>query len=183
MSLLGVVLAGGRSSRMGRDKAELAWGAQSLIEHQVGLLKSLGCDSVLVAGRNDPRWPSLPDAKPFRGPVEGVANVLGVMAPMFAVAPGKALFIPLDMPLLGKAALERLVREKAPLAAFEGYPLPCAFAVTRGVAEAVAAYNKAPRVSMKGLWDVVPGAAWLQGVPEACLANINTREEYERVKP
>lgn len=183
MSLLGVVLAGGRSSRMGRDKAGLMWGGQTLLEHQMALLKSLTCDSVLIAGRQDPRWPSLPDERPFRGPVEGVANVLDKMAAMFAIAPGKMLFVPLDMPLLEKDALEQLVLHKAPLVAFEGYPLPCALSVTPEVLDKIKFYRQQFTISMKGLWSVIPHSAWLPVVSPACLTNLNTPEEYERAKP
>ena len=45
-----LVLAGGRSSRMGRDKALLDWGGETLLERAVGFWQRSGrVDGVLVA--------------------------------------------------------------------------------------------------------------------------------------
>jgi len=41
MEISGVILAGGKSSRMGRDKSLLPFGQKSLVEYQYGRLKSI----------------------------------------------------------------------------------------------------------------------------------------------
>ena len=40
---LGVVLAGGRSLRMGVDKARLRWQGRTLLEYGIACLKTAGC--------------------------------------------------------------------------------------------------------------------------------------------
>ena len=51
-SFVGVILAAGESSRMGRDKALLDWRGQSFLEATLGLLAPHTQLSVVVAGKN-----------------------------------------------------------------------------------------------------------------------------------
>ena len=50
MSITGIVLAGGLSTRMGRDKALLPWQGRTLLEHMRGLLMQAGAREVWVSG-------------------------------------------------------------------------------------------------------------------------------------
>ena len=50
MSINGIVLAGGLSSRMGRDKALLPWQGRTLLEHMRGVLKQAGAGRVPGGG-------------------------------------------------------------------------------------------------------------------------------------
>ena len=56
-----VVLCGGRSTRMGRDKATLPFGGETLLQRVVGIVQSI-VDDVTVVGRRDQALPELPDA-------------------------------------------------------------------------------------------------------------------------
>ena len=49
--LAGVVLAGGKSSRMGEDKAQLVWQGETLLDRARQCLRTAGWDDVLVSGR------------------------------------------------------------------------------------------------------------------------------------
>src|SRR3954447_23098801 len=74
MPLTGFVLAGGKSRRMGRDKALLDWHGQPLLSHMTDLLRSVA-EQVMVVGR-DP----LPDRLPGCGPLSGIATALETTA-------------------------------------------------------------------------------------------------------
>ena len=50
MAVSGIVLAGGRSLRMGTDKRQLAWGRYTLLEQAVCRLRGLTDDVVVVGG-------------------------------------------------------------------------------------------------------------------------------------
>ena len=50
LSFTGVVLAGGRSSRMGRDKALLEIDGCTLLDRAVALLHEAGAATVIVSG-------------------------------------------------------------------------------------------------------------------------------------
>ena len=71
MTTLGAVLAGGRSSRFGSDKALAMLAGQSLLDHAVAALTP-HCDAVVVVGRGDVAdWPHAD-----MGPLGGIAGAL-----------------------------------------------------------------------------------------------------------
>lgn len=73
---LGAVLAGGRSSRFGSDKAEALLDGIRLLDHAAATLGAW-CDAVVVIGRDDPAHASAPDwPRPDCGPLGGVAGAL-----------------------------------------------------------------------------------------------------------
>lgn len=74
--ILGVVLAGGKSSRFGSDKALAEWDGRTLIARAVDALSGW-CEYVVVAGRANAPAPTLPDwPAPDMGPLGGLAAAL-----------------------------------------------------------------------------------------------------------
>lgn len=74
--LLGLVLAGGRSSRFGTDKALALLDGRTLLDHAVARL-SPWCGQVVIAGRKTGPAPCLPDwPRPDLGPLGGLAAAL-----------------------------------------------------------------------------------------------------------
>lgn len=103
---IGVVLAGGQSTRMGRDKALLEWHGRPLLERQLDALRASGVDELRVSG-DRPAYHGVVDAQPGLGPLGGLAGIAEAVA-----ADADLLVIPVDMPLLGTALLRRLRTEQ-----------------------------------------------------------------------
>src|SRR5947209_11653309 len=82
----GFVLAGGQSSRMGRDKALVPLAGQPLIEQALTILRHAGVDATILGNRPDlasfaPVLPDSPDQaatheQAGRGPLEGICRAL-----------------------------------------------------------------------------------------------------------
>jgi molybdopterin-guanine dinucleotide biosynthesis protein A len=71
--ILGVVLAGGLSSRFGSDKALAEWEGRSLLMHAVDNLSGQ-CEQVVIAGREIGPAPCIPDwPHAGMGPLAGIA--------------------------------------------------------------------------------------------------------------
>ena len=108
----GYVLAGGQSTRMGRDKALLEIGGQPLIRSAVNLLKTL-TDQVVILGPTEKYGfldvPVLPDLVPSRGPLSAIYTGLERSGTTVN------LFLACDMPLMEGTFL-KLLAERAPLA-------------------------------------------------------------------
>lgn len=78
--ILGVVLAGGQSSRFGSDKALAQLAGHSLLARAADLLAGW-CEHVVVAGRETAPAPTLPDwPQPGMGPLAGIAAALHLAA-------------------------------------------------------------------------------------------------------
>jgi len=74
--ILGAVLAGGRSSRFGSDKALAELDGHTLLARAVDTLSGW-CEHVIVAGRETAPAPTLPDwPGPDMGPLGGIAAAL-----------------------------------------------------------------------------------------------------------
>jgi molybdopterin-guanine dinucleotide biosynthesis protein A len=102
----GYVLAGGKSSRMGRDKAFMELGGKPLIAHAVGKLQRI-CGDVHVLGGNPDLAdyaPVLHDLHPACGPLSGIATALAHSQHDWN------LILPVDVPFLPAAYLDWWVR-------------------------------------------------------------------------
>lgn len=110
-SLLGAVLAGGYSSRMGSDKPALKpWGAEgpSLLERAASLLRPLTAQYV-VSCRPDQDYKGhtcIKDARPGQGPAQGLLACLEHAKKLELAA---TLIIGCDQPGLTSSLLERLI--------------------------------------------------------------------------
>lgn len=102
MSIIGVILAGGASSRMGADKALLEIEDQSMLDRARHLL-SLTSVTKIVISRNDDTKKYIPDLIPKKGPLSGIHSV----AMRFPTS--DLLIIPVDLPLLDAPTLQVLI--------------------------------------------------------------------------
>ncbi len=115
------MLAGGKSSRMGRDKATLQFRGKPLIAHAVELLRAAGCRSVIAGLRPDlaAYAPVLPDLHPGCGPLSGIESALAAAH----LAPATVLFLPVDLPLLPASFLTLLLERSTHTGALATIPV------------------------------------------------------------
>ena len=112
--LHGLVLAGGRSLRMGRDKGSMVWHHKPQREHTADLLRPL-CSEVYISCRAgqetelaDAPYPTLPDTFAELGPY-------GAILSAFRQNPNCAwLVVACDLPLLDSATLRFLTENRQP---------------------------------------------------------------------
>lgn len=94
----GFILAGGKSSRMGREKALLPWGHETLIEHLIQVIRpAVQKVSVLASPETIPLQLGVqvqPDLRPQCGPLGGIYTGLAVSSAH------RNLFLACDMPLM-----------------------------------------------------------------------------------
>jgi molybdopterin-guanine dinucleotide biosynthesis protein A len=100
-----VVLAGGKSSRMGVDKALLPFRNHTLLQHQYEkIVTVLGKNNVVVSG-DYPPYKHVVDRDSGIGPLGGIASVIKEYRVVKYF-----LFLPVDMPNLSGKMLLRLIQ-------------------------------------------------------------------------
>jgi molybdenum cofactor guanylyltransferase len=109
VSAEGFVLAGGRSSRMGRDKALVELAGRPLIEWAVEALKDAGLGAKIAGARSDLGnfAEVIPDREANAGPMAGVCAALAASEAECAV------ILSVDMPLIPASLIQYLVWDAA----------------------------------------------------------------------
>jgi molybdopterin-guanine dinucleotide biosynthesis protein A len=111
--LAGLVLSGGFSTRMGRDKGALPWQDGLLVHHQARTLASL-VPQVYISCRAEQKddysgpYPLIADTFPPGGPMSGLLSAMEAL-------PDQAwLVLSVDMPYIGAAALQWIINHRNP---------------------------------------------------------------------
>lgn len=107
ITLSAVLLAGGESRRMGRDKATIEFDGRPLWKRQLELLRALGPEQLFVSARTKPDWlPAdielLLDDPPSRGPLSGLTKALTTMRTTHLVV------LAVDMPFMTAEQIREL---------------------------------------------------------------------------
>ncbi len=120
-NIAGVVLAGGKSSRMGKNKALLDYNGKKLIDHMIALLKQSYIRDIFISGNIKGYDNTIPDISPFEGPAYAIYDLLEKLSNY-----EKILFLPVDMPFLNPDILNLLIEqaEQKNGGYFYNYPLP-----------------------------------------------------------
>jgi len=181
VSRAGFVLAGGQSSRMGRDKALLPFRGGALAGHVAATVAAAAGSAVLIG---DPRkyghlgYPAVPDRSPGAGPLGGIESALSYTGADWN------LIVACDMPGISAAflrglldAAERLNADALVPAGPSGRPEPLSAVYHRRCRETL---RGALEAGVRKITDALAGlhvARWT--VDDAsCFENLNTPEEW-----
>jgi molybdopterin-guanine dinucleotide biosynthesis protein A len=182
--LYGLVLTGGRSTRMGQDKAALRVSGRTQLEHALALLAphvARAFVSVRADQRADPLRAGFEQIEDSR---EGLGPIAGILAAQERYPHSAWLVLACDLPLLDAATLEFLLRARAPERLATAYrsshdrlPEPLCAVYEPASHAALAAYvaggRNCPRKFLMGA-DV----HLLDEPNPRALDNTNTPEEY-----
>jgi molybdopterin-guanine dinucleotide biosynthesis protein A len=176
---------------MGRDKAALPFGNETLLARVVRIVSEVADDVVLVAREGQ----SLPEragqATPglvVRDPAEGLGPLAGIAAGLGAIRGPRALVVACDMPLLRPALARRLLEllggADALVPVVEGFPVPTCAVYARAMAgharELVAARELRPRAFLAKVETRFVPAEELRDVDPALesFRDCDTEEDY-----
>ncbi|MBI2803689.1 MAG: molybdenum cofactor guanylyltransferase [Planctomycetes bacterium] len=186
----GIVLCGGRSTRMGQPKAWLQVDRESMLARVVRTLAEV-VEPVVVVAAPEQAIPDLPigiqvvrDVQEGRGPMQGLATGLDAL-----VGRVDAAFISgCDVPGLKASFIRRMIDLIGPALAcvpwIEGFPHPLAAVYRLSVMKVVQEMLHAESLRLAGLLDRVPtrlvGENELRDIDPtlASLRNVNTPNEF-----
>lgn len=131
MSDAAIVLCGGRSRRMGKDKYALAFGDETLLARTVRILKSV-VDEVVVVAREGTDVPAT-----VRDSEEGLGPLAGLATGLEAMTADRAFLAACDAPFLKpeyvRRMLELAVGHDAAVPFVDGYHMTTAAVYSRSV--------------------------------------------------
>ena len=179
--LYGLLLAGGKSSRMGEDKSQLLFQGKSLLVHALDLLSASGTDRNLISGQVDGH-DFIPDLNPHSGPPGGIHSAISSLSNEANFKDSLLLVIPVDMPFLTSEAIARLVEGIGDQHAcrYENEIFPCVFRLSSSLLKHLEnifteSQKKGGDRSMRALLDFSNALSMSKdGLPEKTFGNINT---------
>jgi molybdopterin-guanine dinucleotide biosynthesis protein A len=187
----GIVLCGGRSSRMGRPKAWLPFGDEVLLQRVVRILSEVVHPIVVVAAP-DQTLPELPrqtlivrDEREYLGPLNGLAEGLAALPGRAESAYLSSCDVPFLRPEFVRRVMERLGEASVCMPEVGGYKHPLAAAYRVDVLPMVRRLLAENRLRPAFLTDLVPTCIlretdFVDVDPDLLsLRNMNTPEEYE----
>lgn len=179
IDLAAVILVGGKSSRMGRDKATLPYQGKRLVDVVAETARAAGIPRIYVSGMLD-GYTSIPDLVSGRGPASGICTC----ALRLSGNHERLLFLPVDMPHLSPELLQTLLgAEPGASCYFENHPLPCILPLSkenmRHIDAATRTLANKQELSVKSLLEALGAKAIaVQEHLKRALTNTNTPEQW-----
>lgn len=173
--MAGVILCGGRSTRMGTDKSRLEYRGLPLSVHMSRLLRHAGIHDIFISGPD-----GIPDELPGLGPLAGIHACMQALCSRYS----HALFVPVDMPLLRAACIRALAGSASDAEALhyaqQVFPLRLALtAQTRGTLDELLSESAAGRRSIRNFIDgLYSGSLPVEASDTEAFSNINTPQQW-----
>jgi molybdopterin-guanine dinucleotide biosynthesis protein A len=187
----GIVLCGGKSTRMGSPKAMLPFGGETMLQRVVRLLTTVVSPIVVVAAGEQP-LPVLPadiiiarDEQQGRGPLEGLRAGLKALPSVVEAAYVTSCDVPLLVPGFVRRMLDLLGDHDIAVMEIDGFPHPLSAVYRLSTLPHVEDLLAHDRLRPVFLFDAVrtrrvqPSEMGSVDPDLLTLRNLNTRQDYE----
>ena len=187
----GIVLCGGKSTRMGVAKATLPFGPETMLQRVVRLLGTTVSPIAAVAAR-DQVLPALPhdvivarDEREAKGPLEGLRAGLAALPATVEAAYATSCDVPLLVPGFVERMLVLLGDHDIAVMEIDGFTHPLSAVYRRSVLPKVEELLAQDRLRPVFLFEAVrtrrvsPAEMRKVDPDLRTLRNLNTREDYE----
>jgi len=190
-----IVLAGGRSTRMGRDKASLVLGGRALLQRAVDACGE-AASAVVVVTAPGRELSGVTSALPLTfvtDAEEGAGPLAGIVAGLSAIQTPVALVVACDMPFIAPELLRFLASSigdgvSAAVPVLDGQAQPLCSAVRADALEALQAAFAGGTRAASAVGDL-PGARLIQAAEwrvvdptGTSFVGVNTPEEWARAE-
>jgi molybdenum cofactor guanylyltransferase len=186
----GIVLCGGRSTRMGTPKATLPFGNETMLQRVVRLLSTVVSPIVVVAAR-DQELPELPegvivtrDERDQQGPLEGLRAGLAALPGSVEIAYATSCDVPLLEPRFVARMVELLGSHDIAVTEIDGFTHPLSAVYRRSALPQIESLLEQRKLRPAFLFDLmrtrrVTPVEMIDVDPQLrTLRNLNTKEDY-----
>lgn len=189
--ITGVILSGGRSSRMGVNKSFLKLGNQTIIERIVDLMKSIFSEVIIITNTPDEyiflNLPLYEDIYKWKGPLAGIHSAL------VHSKTDKVFVVSCDVPLMSREMIEYIINHKSdkPVVFCEaaGYHQPLVGVYSKSILSAVEKFISNEKLDDKSFHkflnnvdaDIIHPQK-LDFYKDEIFFNVNRPEDFEQIK-
>jgi molybdenum cofactor guanylyltransferase len=190
MNTGGIVLCGGKSTRMGTPKATLPFGPETMLQRVVRLLGSV-VDPIVVVAAHQQALPDLPDGvivardeRQERGPLEGLRAGLKALPGSVGSAYVTSCDVPLLVPGFVSRMIELLGDYDIAVMEIDGFPHPLSAVYRLTTLPQIEALLERDKLRPVFLFDAVrtrrvrPEEMTSVDPQLRTLRNLNTRDDY-----
>jgi len=179
-----IILAGGKSSRMGEDKAFLTLGELSLIERIIKKGQEAGIKEIIVVANTMEKYGSLDvkvvkDFYPGQGPLAGIHSGL-IHSQCFT-----NFVVPCDMPFVTIELINKLLVKQEDcqvvVPMMEGKYQPLTAIYTKNCIHHIEYLLKNDITKVIRLYDLVK-TCYVELIEDASFFNINTPQDFEKAR-
>lgn len=179
-----VVLAGGASSRMGKEKSDLILDGQTFLETQIRKGRQLGAKKILISGYRGERCSEeiVPDRIPGQGPLGGLESCFR------KAETAKCLVLGVDTPLVPVEELRSLLKytmeeadKPVTMLCHNGKEESLMAVYDAGLYKEITDFLESGRSSVYRFLNTVGYSLYHTGAPESYFQNINDPVAYEQI--
>ena len=182
-----VLLAGGKSSRMGENKAAMTYQGQTFTKTLLSKAMSLGIEAVFISGFEEAGMETVWDIYPEVGPLGGIH------ACMKRIKTPYCLVLPVDVPQIPTDVLEALLvyhenckrqggEKELPVLLKHGERRENLIGIySVQMEDFIEERIRSRRLSVHGMLDTWGNLCFEMEIPDWQVENINTREAYEEL--
>lgn len=179
-----IILAGGASSRMGREKSDLTLNGKTFLEIQIEKGKQLGAKEILVSGYRGKHCSEeiVPDRIAGQGPLGGLESSLR------RAKTEKCLVLGVDTPLVPVPELRELLRtamkeneKKVTLLCHHGKEEPLMAVYDTSLCSKIEAFLREGKSSVYRFLNEIGFALYHTEIEEECFCNINDWDSYQKI--
>lgn len=169
----GIILAGGKSSRIGQDKATILLQGKTFLDWQIQKMQALGIKDILISSPE-----AVKDIYPERGPLGGLH------AGLQAAKNPRCLVLGVDIPLVPVSVLVQLCHshiEGVTVLEHDGWQEPLIGMYDSNLYKIIEPIIQTQSASVRVLGNYVPWNVFTYQGPEEMLRNCNTEEDYDAI--
>ncbi len=188
MTYTAIILAGGKSSRMGSDKGLLLLKGRPMIDYLLTIFAVLKIKVIIVANNSGYERFNVPV---FKDVIEGKGPLVGIYTGLLKVKTEKNIIVSCDVPCVSKEMIETLIDnsgdEKITVVAYKDKIHPLIGIYSKSIAEKILEKIESEQLKVRLLIDEVDSKViqledyQLVGI-ENQLMNVNTKEDLKWIE-
>lgn len=179
-NIAGVVLAGGKSTRMKSDKKELIFNGETFLNIAKNNLKSSNCHNIYVSLAKA----STKDKNIIEDNIKNIGPLSGVLCALGQIKSDYIVFIPIDMPLLKPTIIKYLIdniNENSMAIHYENHIFPFIIKNSQPVIDIINNQIESKAFSLFKLLKNLNATTIIFNDDEKYLQNINYQEDFLRL--